>query len=146
MRPHILVVAVLFSSFHRTATQLVRATLNTEATIDVGELNRRVDEALWHLEKSDPNAGEEKLRQVAREYPAFARAHFYLGVLSQRKGDPETAVGFYATALRTSESSPYFVLLVDCVDFMLPSAARDFAPRPRCDIGIALLLTVPPYL
>lgn len=105
MKRHIFVVYTLLSSVYQTTMPLVLAKLNDPARVAVDESDRRVDVALRLFEKSDPAAGEAELRQVAQEYPACAQAHFYLGVLSQNRGESERAVGFYVKALHAGDCS-----------------------------------------
>lgn len=62
-------------------------------------LDLRVDASLRLLGTSDP-AGETELKDIAQRHPSYARAPFYLGLMSQTRGEPEIAVGFYAAALR----------------------------------------------
>lgn len=105
MKHHIFVVFTLLSSVHQNTTHLVLAKPNDLESVAVHESDRRVDVALRLFEKSDPAAGEAELRQVAQEYPACARAHFYLGVLSQNRGDSERAVELYAKVLHEGDCS-----------------------------------------
>lgn len=62
-------------------------------------LDLRVDASLRLFGASDP-AGETELKDIAQRHPSYARAPFYLGLMSQNRGEPEVAVGFYAAALR----------------------------------------------
>lgn len=82
-----------------TNTLVVRATDIAETGVDVAALDRRANSALRLLEASDPAAGEAELRDMAERYPSYAQAPFYLGLLSQARNDPETAVSFYAATL-----------------------------------------------
>lgn len=78
----------------------VHAAPDAETSTDLGALDQRVNAALRLFEKSDPMAGEAELKDMAERYPSYAPAHFYLGLVSQKRGDPETAIGFYAAAFR----------------------------------------------
>lgn len=120
MKHRIYVVFTLLSSVHQNATHLVLAKPNDSERAAVVESDRRVDVALRLFEKSDPAAGEAELRQVAQEYPACARAHFYLGVLSQNRGESERAVELYVKVLHAGDCSSFGLLqLVGCAVLIL---------------------------
>lgn len=75
-----------------------------ETDVDVGALDQRTNAALRLIEASDPTAGEAELRDMAERYPSYSRAPFYLGLLSQTRSDPETAINFYAATLRAGKA------------------------------------------
>ena len=83
---------------------VAHATNPVETGVDVEALDRRVDAALRLLEASDPAAGEAELRDMADRCPFYAKAPFYLGLLSQSRSDPETAISFYAATLRAGKA------------------------------------------
>ena len=82
---------------------VAQATDLAETGVDVAALDRRANSALRLLEASDPAAGEAELRGIAERYPSYAQAPFYLGLLSQSRSDPETAISFYAATLRAGK-------------------------------------------
>ncbi|CAM9226433.1 unnamed protein product [Hapterophycus canaliculatus] len=84
-------------------TFLVIAALALEAKPDVEALDRRITVVLQLLVNADPIGAESELRDMAELYPSYAPASFFLGLLSQRRDEPETAVGFYAAALRAAD-------------------------------------------
>lgn len=83
---------------------VAHAAVAAEPDMDVGALDRRVDAARRLLEGSDPIVGEEELRGMAEQYPSYAQAPFYLGLLSQTRGDPEVAMRFYTATLRAGKA------------------------------------------
>lgn len=91
--------SLLLLSHRTTIAPRVRATLVSEASMDVEALDQRISAALQLFERLDPTAGEAELREMAEHYPSYAPALFYLGLLSQKKGVPEVAAEFYAAAL-----------------------------------------------
>lgn len=99
-----LAVAIAYVASRHTTTLVVRASSAVEQTAGVEALDSRVDAALRLFETSDPTAGEAELKDIAEWYPSYAKAPFYLGLLSQSRGEPETAVGFYAAAVRAGSA------------------------------------------
>lgn len=75
------------------------AALAIDTSVDTEALDRRVDAVLRLFEASALASGEAELRDMADQYPSYARAPFYLGLLSQSRSEPEIAVGYYAAAL-----------------------------------------------
>lgn len=73
-------------------------------------LDLRIASALSLLEKSSRveeheasaigTRGEAELLDITEGYPWYAPAQFYLGLMSQTRGDFELAVDFYSAALR----------------------------------------------
>lgn len=63
-------------------------------------LQLKVANALELLEKRDDVEGEIALKTVAAEHRSYAPAQFYLGLLSQMRGELITAVEYYAATLR----------------------------------------------
>lgn len=82
--------------------------------MDVGALDQRIRAALKLFEGWDPTAGEAELREMAELYPLYAPASFFLGLLSQKRNEPELAVGFYAAALQAGKCCCNFGLLQCC--------------------------------
>lgn len=87
-----------------TVMPTVHATLVSEGSMDVRALDQRISAALQLFERWDPAAGEAELREMATQYPSYAPASFYMGLLSQKRHEPEMAVGFYAAALHAGNS------------------------------------------
>lgn len=86
---------------HRLATTpFVIAALALEVQADVEALDHRITVVLQRFDKADPIGAESELRDIAELYPSYAPASFLLGLVSQRRHEQETAVGFYAAALR----------------------------------------------
>lgn len=106
---HILVVLLMTfiatNPFPNHITMFVaHAAVAAEPDMDVGALDRRVDAARRLFEGSDPTTGEAELRGMAERYPSYAQAPFYLGLLSQTRGDPEAAMSFYVATLRAGKA------------------------------------------
>lgn len=90
----------LFLLSHRIEkTHAVRAADVRQERIDVGALDQRIGGALQLFERLDSAAGEAELREIAEQYPFYAPASFYLGLLSQSRQEEEEAIGFYAATL-----------------------------------------------
>lgn len=63
-------------------------------------LQLKVANALELLGKRDCIEGEIALKTVVAEHRSYAPAQFYLGLLSQMRGELTTAVEYYAATLR----------------------------------------------
>lgn len=101
LRRALLAAGCLFLLSRRAeTTHVARVADVQEEGLDVGVLDRRIDVALQLFERLDSTAGEAELREIAAQYPSYAPALFYLGLLSQRRNESEAAVGYYAAALR----------------------------------------------
>lgn len=90
--------SLLLLQLHATIMPTARA-LVSEASMDVRALDQRISSALELFERGDPAAGEAELRDMATQNPSYAPASFYMGLLSQKRHEPQMAVGFYAAAL-----------------------------------------------
>lgn len=86
------------------AIPMVHAMVAHERNMDLIDLDRRTSAALQLFERQDPTAGEAELREMAQHYPSYAPPSFYLGLLSQKKQETETAVEFYVAALHAGTS------------------------------------------
>lgn len=84
----------------RSATPFVMAALALEGKPDTEALDRRIAIVLQLFEKADSIEAKLELRNMAELYPSYAPASFLLGLVLQGRDEPETAVGFYAAALR----------------------------------------------
>lgn len=96
----ILGVCTALFLLRRTAEAGVCAGPAFHETTEDKYVGRRIKAALEFFESADPTAGEAELRDVATRFPTYAQAPFYLGLISQSRGEQKVAIGFYSAALR----------------------------------------------
>lgn len=128
----------------------VAAAASAQATSDMtmGALEKRVSSALALIDISSTrlqeneaaaiSAGAEtELLTITKGYPWYAPVHFYLGLISQTRGELELAVEHYSAALRAgwlfdapAVSKGVYVLRV--FPTVARSAYRTVTPGQRC--------------
>lgn len=114
-RSRISVIATIAVRLTRGSLPAVHGQRQAETTQTLTEnLDLRVASALslferghgQDLNKAEPDAavnGEAELLEIAEVYPLYAPAQFYLGLISQTRGELEIAVAYYAATLRAGD-------------------------------------------